>query len=86
MDVSFDELSLEDQLEELQHKWILCNDIVDLYGQYDVENYIVQLFDKEVINKGKEQKFEDYMKCSNFNTDDLKFTNRIKELVQQKNI
>ena len=83
---SFDQLKLEDELEEYYYKWNLCNDIVDLYGKANVEEQIVDLFHKEIISNGKEMQFEDYMKESNFTNDDLRFTNRIKEMIQQRSM
>jgi hypothetical protein len=55
-------LKLEDELEEYYLKYSECYDFVDPYKQDDIESLIVNLFESEIINKGKEPLFEDYIK------------------------
>lgn len=60
--------------------------MVDLFRQSDIEDAIVDLFEKEIISKNLERQFESFMKTNDFSNDDLRVTNRIKELIQQRNI
>lgn len=59
---SFDQLNLEDEIEDYQLKYSECYDFVDPYNNSDIEPLMMSLFEKEVINVGKEQEFEEFMK------------------------
>ena len=59
---------------------------MDIYGRLDVDSFDVDLFTTEIIDKGLERQFEEYMRTSKFTHDDIRFINRIKELIQQRNI
>jgi hypothetical protein len=83
---SFEQLKIEDELENHYASYALCADLVTLYGEGDVEPLIVDLFTNEIVLKGKEAEFEEFMRKSLFTLDDLRFTNRIKEIIYQRKI
>lgn len=74
-------LNVEDNLEDFYEKWQECEDIIEIYGNEDVEKLILDLFLHEIIEKNLEEKFEKHMLHSFFSLEDLRYTNRIKELV-----